>query len=80
MKTAISLPDELFHAVERLVRLSKRHRSEVYADALREYVVRHSQEEVTGSLNRALAQMEESRDDARFLETAARRTLTKTEW
>jgi metal-responsive CopG/Arc/MetJ family transcriptional regulator len=80
MKTANSLPDDLFHAVERLVRLSKRHRSEVYADALREYVSRHSQEEVTGSLNRALQEIGDWRDDDRFLAAAAGQTLSKTDW
>jgi hypothetical protein len=52
----------------------------VYADALREYVVRHSQEEITASLNSVLEQIDESQDDSRFLAAAAQRTLTKTEW
>jgi metal-responsive CopG/Arc/MetJ family transcriptional regulator len=80
MKTAISLPDELFHAVERLVRLSKRHRSEVYADALREYVARHSQDEVTQSLNRVLKQMDAPAQEDRFIAEAARRVLAERDW
>ena len=79
MKTAISLPDSLFHAVERLVRLSGRHRSEVYADALREYVAHHSQQEVTDSLNRALAEVGDEREDSAFLASAAHRTLSNNE-
>jgi metal-responsive CopG/Arc/MetJ family transcriptional regulator len=80
MKTAISLPDDLFSAVERLVRLSKRHRSEVYADALREYVAHHAQDEVTDSLNRVLEQVDDSPEDTRFVAAAARRVLTDTDW
>jgi metal-responsive CopG/Arc/MetJ family transcriptional regulator len=80
MKTAVSLPDDLFHAVERLVRLSRRHRSEVYADALREYVARHSQDELTESLNRALEEIGDSSEDAGFASLAARQTLTKSDW
>jgi metal-responsive CopG/Arc/MetJ family transcriptional regulator len=80
MKTAVSLPDDLFHAVERLVRLSRRHRSQVYADALREYVARHSPEEVTDSLNRVLEQVDDSRNEDRFVASAARQVLTNTEW
>ena len=80
MKTAISLPDDLFSAVERLVRLSKRHRSEVYADALREYVAHHAQDEVTDSLNRVLEQVDDSSEDTHFVAAAARRVLTDTDW
>ena len=79
MKTAISLPDELFQAVERLVRRAKRPRSEVYADALREYLARHSPEEVTGVLNDVVEEIGASPED-RFARAAARRTLTITEW
>jgi hypothetical protein len=52
--------------VERLVRLSRRHRSEVYADALREYVARHSEAEVTDSLNRALEEIGDSSENDRL--------------
>jgi metal-responsive CopG/Arc/MetJ family transcriptional regulator len=80
MKTAISLPDDLFQAVERLVRLSRRHRSEVYADALREYVARHSQDHVTGALSRVMEHLDDSPQDDRFVAAAARQALTRTEW
>jgi antitoxin MazE6 len=80
MKTAISLPDELFHAVERLVRLSRRHRSEVYADALRDYVARHSQDQVTAAPNRVMEHLDDSAQNDGFVAAAARHTLTKTEW
>ena len=78
MKTAISLPDDLFNAVERLVHRSRRHRSEVYADALREYVARHAPDEITEALDRVVADIGESTDDE-FVSAAARQTLANTE-
>ena len=82
MKTAVSLPDDVFESVERLRKLTNRQRSEVYAAALREYVARHNPEEVTASWNRAMEQLEpeEIEADRKFLEAAARDVLRKTEW
>ena len=44
MKTAVSIPDEIFEKVERLAAGEQRSRSEVYSAALREYVARHAPE------------------------------------
>lgn len=43
MKTAISLPTELFARAESLAGYLKLSRSQLYAQALQEYVDRHSQ-------------------------------------
>lgn len=83
MKTAISLPDGLFAAVERLVERSRRPRSEIYAAALREYVARHSPDEVTEALDRVVEQAgppSPDAPDAGFAAAAARRVLEATEW
>lgn len=82
MKTAISLPDELFEAAEQLARRTRRSRSEVYAAALREYVARHSPDEVTEALNRVLEEIDpaETEEDIQFLHAAARRVFENTEW
>ena len=80
MKTAISLPDELFEAVEKLVQKSKRSRSEVYADALREYVARHTPQEITEAYNAVMAQLKDSDEDEAFVRAAARHTLRNVEW
>jgi metal-responsive CopG/Arc/MetJ family transcriptional regulator len=80
MKTAISLSDELFEAVEKLVRRSGRSRSELYAEALREYVARHSPDEVTEALNAVVEQVGSSEEDERFIWASARRVLTSSEW
>ena len=56
MKTAVSVPDDLFAQVDRLARRSRRSRSEVYSAALREYVARHAPDEVTARLDAVMAE------------------------
>ena len=80
MKTAISLPDQLFAEVERLAQRSGRRRSELYATALREYLARHAPDEVTEGMDRVIAQIGESTTEDQFTGMAARRTLETTEW
>jgi metal-responsive CopG/Arc/MetJ family transcriptional regulator len=51
MKTAISLPDPLFEAAEQLARQLGKSRSQLYAEALRAYLERHRDEDITRRLN-----------------------------
>jgi metal-responsive CopG/Arc/MetJ family transcriptional regulator len=78
MKTAVSIPDEVFEKVERFARRAKRSRSEVFSAALREYIARHAPDEVTDAVNRAVDEIGEPKDE--FVATAVRRVLEKTEW
>lgn len=78
MKTAVSIPDEVFEGAERLARRLKRSRSEIYSRALAEYVARHAPDQVTEEINRVVAELEESPDP--FAVAAARRVLRRTEW
>jgi metal-responsive CopG/Arc/MetJ family transcriptional regulator len=78
MKTAISIPDELFAQAENLARHSNKPRSQVFCDALREYVFRHSPEEVTESMNSVVDEIGQPVDN--FVRTAARRVLGRNEW
>jgi metal-responsive CopG/Arc/MetJ family transcriptional regulator len=78
MKTAISIPDELFDVAERLARRSRKSRSRLFSDALREYVARRSPEKITEDMDEALAQIGESNDP--FLAAASRRRLEQSEW
>jgi metal-responsive CopG/Arc/MetJ family transcriptional regulator len=82
MKTAVSLPDDVFESVERLRKLTNRQRSEVYADALREYVARHSPDEITASWSQVLKELapEEIEADRQFLDAANSDVLRHTEW
>ncbi len=78
MKTAISIPDDLFEQADRLARRSNRSRSQVFSDALREYLARHSPDEITEALDRALDEIGEAPDP--FVRCAARRVLKRVEW
>jgi metal-responsive CopG/Arc/MetJ family transcriptional regulator len=78
MKTAISLPDELFEAAERQAKRAGKSRSQLYAEALEEYLVRHSPDEITEAMNRVVDGLDEPIDD--FTRAAARRTLEGIEW
>ncbi len=79
MKTVISLPDELFHAAERLARESRRSRSRLYADALADYLRRHAYDSLTAAMNRVVDQFGEDGADP-ALTGAARRTPMRSEW
>ena len=78
MKTAVSIPDEVYQGAERLARRTKKSRSRLYGDALREYLARHAPDEVTETMNRACAEVGESRDP--FVAIAARHVLERSEW
>ncbi len=78
MKTAVSIPDDVFERVERLARRGRRSRSEVFSAALREYVARHAPDEVTEAINRICDEIGDQPDV--FAATAARRVLETTEW
>ena len=79
MKTAVSIPDDVFEKVERLAKRGRRSRSEVFTAALREYVARHSPDEVTEAINRVCEQADQTQD-IEFLNAAAQRLLKKVEW
>ena len=78
MKTAVSIPDEVFAKVERLARGARRSRSEVFSAALREYVARHAPDEVTEAMDRVCEQVSDQTDA--FVALAGRRALERTEW
>ena len=78
MKTAVSIPDDVFERVERLARRDRRSRSEVFSAALREYVARHAPDELTEAMNR-VCEVVSGQEDA-FVRVAGRRVLERTEW
>jgi metal-responsive CopG/Arc/MetJ family transcriptional regulator len=79
MKTAISVPDDLFEQAERLARRLKKSRSQLYAEALAEYLARNAPDEVTEAMNRACDELGEERED-RFVSEAARHILERNDW
>jgi predicted transcriptional regulator len=78
MKTAVSIPDEIFEQAEQLARRAKRSRSDLYARALVEYVARHAPDPVTEAIDRTIDALDEKADD--FVAIAARKALRRTEW
>lgn len=78
MKTAISLPDELYSAADSLADRLGVSRSELYATALAEFVAKHSEAEITARLDHLYA-TEPSALDAP-LRQAQRRSLVPEDW
>lgn len=78
MKTAVSVPDDVFQGAERLAERMKKSRSQLYSEAIQQYVARHSQEEVTEAMNRVCEEVGATTDG--FVSLAARRVLERSEW
>ena len=78
MKTAISIPDEVFAEADRLAKRQKKSRSKLYADAVAEYVARHDDDSITEAINRVLDEIGDEADP--FLAEASRRVLERSEW
>ena len=84
MKTAVSIPDDLYAEAEQMARRLKRSRSGLYADAVREYLTRHDDDAITGALNQVCAEIDgeigpDGRDGGDVIE-AGRRVLERVEW
>ena len=78
MKAAVSIPDDVFEAGERLARRLRTSRSQLYARALADFVVQHDEDKVTAELNRVLDEVGAEVDD--FSRKAAEQTLGRVEW
>jgi antitoxin MazE6 len=78
MKTAISLPDDLFRDADAVAKRLGLSRSALYVTALREYVAKHQTKRVTERLN-AVYSVESSRLDAPVAKSQ-KRTVRRSEW
>lgn len=78
MKTAISLPDDVFEAADSLAARLGVSRSELYARAVAEYVAKHRQEDVTAQLNAVFADEGSGIDPS--LRRAQARSVGPSEW
>ncbi len=78
MKTAISLPDKVFHEAERYARRAGKSRSQLYSRALEEYLARHASDRVAEALDRVCGELGDQRDP--FVSAASRRTLRRSQW
>ena len=78
MKTALSIPDDVFEQGERLARRLHTSRSQLYARALADFVVQHEEDTITSSMNAVLRKVGPEADE--FTRRAARQTLRHVEW
>ncbi len=78
MKTAVSIPDDLFRQADELAQRLGKSRSEVYREALADYVGRRE----PGAVTRALDELADdlNADVDGLSAAAARRTLNRSEW
>jgi antitoxin MazE6 len=79
MKTAVSIPDPVFEDAERLARRMKKSRSQLYSEAVADYVAQHSPDQVTAAMDRVVAEVGGDQPDP-FVRAAASRVLRHSEW
>lgn len=78
MKTAISIPDELFEGADELADQLGMSRSELYSTAVAEYLAKHRYESITRRLNQVYA-----REDSGLppdLRRAQARSVGESDW
>ena len=78
MKTAISLPDELFAAMDALARKLGVPRSRVVAEALAEYVAKHRTGRITERLDAVYAT--EPAEVPQPIRMAQRKVISRNDW
>ena len=78
MKTAVSLPDDLYRSGDRLAKRMGISRSALYAQALAEFLAKHQTDRVTERLNAVYAAQESRLDPA--LMRAQLETLSPESW
>ena len=78
MKTAISIPDDVFESADALAERLGVSRSWLYSSAVAEYVAKHQDAKVTARLNAVYANQPSQLDPA--VRNAQRRTARRAEW
>lgn len=78
MKTAVSLPDELFEQADQLARRLEQSRSELYRHALEDYLARHDPDQVRNALDRVVERL--TGPDNEFARAAAAAILERSQW
>lgn len=78
MKTAISIPDDVFEEAERLAQELRTSRSQLYSRALSEFVARHAPDRITEAMNRVIDEVGDEVDE--FSQRAAQLVFERVEW
>ena len=78
MKTAVSIPDDVFEEAERLAGRLQTSRSRLYARALAEFLARHGDDRVTAAMDAVVDDVGTAIDE--FTREAAHQALRRVEW
>ena len=78
MKTAVSIPDKLFQLAEELAHRLGKSRSQIYREALAEYVARREPGAVTVALDEVVEELGDEVDG--WVAEAGRGALERNEW
>ena len=78
MKTAVSIPDDVFEDAERLASRLRTSRSQLYARALAEFVASHDDDQVTSLMDQAVREAGGEADA--FVQATAQQSLQRVEW
>lgn len=78
VRTTISIPDSVYTDAERLAQRLGKSRSQLYSEAVAEYVIRHDTETLTEEMNKVCDTIDTHFDPA--FSSAARRVLERSEW
>jgi metal-responsive CopG/Arc/MetJ family transcriptional regulator len=78
MKTAISIPDNVYNSAEKLANRLGKSRSQLYTQALSNYLAKHKKEVVTTKLNEIYGKNESTMDKS--LASLQIKSLPKEEW
>ncbi|VAW42889.1 hypothetical protein MNBD_CHLOROFLEXI01-2189 [hydrothermal vent metagenome] len=78
MKTAISIPDSVFQAAEKYAKRTQKSRSQLFSEAMVEYLERHTPNEITRTLNETVESIDDSYNA--FLKKASHILLEQSEW
>lgn len=78
MKTAVSIPDELFSKADEMAQRLGKSRSQLYQEALAEYLLRRDPDAVARAMDETLEAIDAAPDE--WLTEAGRQTLIRSEW
>jgi metal-responsive CopG/Arc/MetJ family transcriptional regulator len=78
MKTAVSIPDQIFKSADRMANESGQSRSQLYAQAVASYVEKHRGDHITKKLNEIYSDLD-SRLEPEIADLQSK-SLPKEEW
>ncbi len=78
MKTAISIPDSVFRAAEKYAKRMQKSRSQLFSEAMVEYLQRHTPDEITRKMNETIESIGDF--DNSFVRKASQNLLGHSKW